>query len=315
MVRYVLGRLVALGVTLFIIVTVSFVAIRYMPGHQSEDPHISPAAMAAINAKYHLDKPVMEQFYYFLRGIVLEGDWGTSIKIRPAIPAFDILRSRIPVSMSLNLISLIISLPLGVVFGTISAMRHNKMIDNVISFAVVICISVPSFVFASMLQYYLGFKFGWFPIIFKASATGKDYALAIVLPILALAVGPIATITRYLRGELIETLSSEFMLLARTKGLTRTQAIIRHAFRNSMVPLLNILVSLFVGILGGSLVIERIFAIPGVGGIMVDAINAMDHPLTIAVLIFYSFVSLIAVLLVDILLGIVDPRIRMGARQ
>ncbi|MCL2548425.1 MAG: ABC transporter permease [Symbiobacteriaceae bacterium] len=315
MVRYVLGRLVALGVTLFIIVTVSFVAIRYMPGNLYEDPHISPAAMAAINAKYHLDKPVMEQFYYFLRGIVLEGDWGTSIKIRPAIPAFDILRSRIPVSMSLNLISLIISLPLGVVFGTISAMRHNKMIDNVISFAVVICISVPSFVFASMLQYYLGFKFGWFPIIFKASATGKDYALAIVLPILALAVGPIATITRYLRGELIETLSSEFMLLARTKGLTRTQAIIRHAFRNSMVPLLNILVSLFVGILGGSLVIERIFAIPGVGGIMVDAINAMDHPLTIAVLIFYSFVSLIAVLLVDILLGIVDPRIRMGARQ
>ena len=139
--------------------------------------------------------------------------------------------------------------------------------------------------------------------------------MAMALPILALSLGPIATITRYLRGELSETLSAEFMLLTRTKGLTHRQAILRHAFRNSCVPLIDLFVSLFVGILGGSMVIENIFAIPGVGDIMVDAINALDHPLAIAVLIFYSAVSLLALLLIDLLYGIVDPRIRIGAKR
>ena len=315
MVKYTLGRLLALALTLFVIVTISFMALRFMPGNLYEDPHISPAAMAAITAKYHLDRPVHIQYYYFLRGIIVDGDWGTSIMLRPAIPAFDMLRARIPVSMSLNLVSLMVSLPLGIVFGTISAMKHNKLIDNVFSVLVVIGISVPSFVFASMLQYYIAFRLGAFPIIFRATAEGWDIVRSGVLPVIALSVGPIAVITRFLRGELIETMSAEFMLLARTKGLTRVSAIIRHAFRNSLVPLLNILVGLFVGILGGSLVVERIFAIPGVGGIMVDAINAMDHPVTIAALIFYSTVSLMALLLADILLGVVDPRIRMGARQ
>ena len=289
--------------------------MRTMPGNLYNDPMIKPEIRAAINEKYHLDKPVYVQYFYFVKGLVLDGDWGTSIKIQPGVPAFQILRTRIPISLWLNLVSLIISIPIGITLGAVSALKRNKASDDIISLLVIIGISIPAFVFASLLQYFLGYKLGWFPIIYKPSNVGWEYWMAMALPILALSLGPIATITRYLRGELSETLSAEFMLLTRTKGLTHRQAILRHAFRNSCVPLIDLFVSLFVGILGGSMVIENIFAIPGVGDIMVDAINALDHPLAIAVLIFYSAVSLLALLLIDLLYGIVDPRIRIGAKR
>ena len=139
--------------------------------------------------------------------------------------------------------------------------------------------------------------------------------MSIALPVIALSLNPIATVARYLRGELIETMSSEFLLLARTKGLTQAQAVVRHAFRNSCVPLANIVIPIVTGIMGGSLVIESIFSIPGMGGMMINSINAGDHQLTIAVLIFYSIVSLITMLIVDISYGLLDPRIRMGGRK
>lgn len=216
--------------------------------------------------------------------------------------------------MFINSVSLVISIPLGILAGTIAALNKSKLPDHVISFLVVICISVPSFVFASVLQYGLAFKLGWFPIVFRPSAVGLSRLHSLVLPVLALSFGPIATVTRYLRGELIENLGSDYMLLARTKGLTKFQATMRHAFRNSCVPLANIIIPMFTGILGGSLVVERIFSVPGVGGIMIDAVNSSDHSLSLAVLLFYSIVSLATILVVDISYGIIDPRIRIGGR-
>ena len=189
------------------------------------------------------------------------------------------------------------------------------MPDHIISFLVVIFISVPSFVFATLMQYFLAFKAGWFPIVYSATAAGTAKYRSMMLPMLALSFGPIATVTRYLRGELIENLSSEYMLLARTKGLTKYQAAFRHAFRNSCVPLANIIIPMFTGILGGSLVVERIFAIPGVGGLMVESVSTSDHFLTVAVLLFYSVISLFTILLVDISYGIIDPRIRLGGNE
>ena len=315
MIKYIFTRIVAMVLTLFLIVTISFFCMRTMPGNLYNDPMIKPEIRAAINEKYHLNKPVYVQYFYFIKGLVVDGDWGTSIKIQPGVPAFQILRTRIPISMWLNLVSLVISIPIGITLGAVAALKRNKASDDIISLLVIVGISIPAFVFASLLQYFLAYKLGWFPIIYKPSNVGLDYWMAMALPILALSLGPIATITRYLRGELSETLSAEFMLLTRTKGLTHRQAILRHAFRNSCVPLIDLFVSLFVGILGGSMVIENIFAIPGVGDIMVDAINALDHPLAIAVLIFYSAVSLMALLLIDLLYGIVDPRIRIGAKR
>ncbi len=315
MTRYIIERIIAMLLTLFIIMTIAFVVVRLMPGSVYDNPELPQSVIEALEKKAHLDQPMIIQYGYFLKGILLENDWGTSVKIEPAVPAFDVLKARIPASLSVNLISLFISIPLGIIAGTIAALKKNKMTDTVISFFVVVCISVPSFVFASMLQYFLAFKLNLFPLLYESTGTLGLKLYSMIVPVIALALGPIATITRYLRGELIETLGSEFMLLAQTKGLTRVQATVRHAFRNSCVPLVNIIIPMFTSILGGSLVVEKIFSIPGVGNIMINSINSNDYSLTVAVLIFYSLVSLITMLIVDISYGIVDPRIRLGGKS
>lgn len=315
MLKYLINRLVAMFVTFFVILTIAFMVVRLMPGSVYDDPSLPQSVIDALEKKMHLDEPLITQYGYFLKGVVTEGDFGTSVKISPSVPAFEVLSNRIPISLTINLISLLLALPLGIMAGTLAALKKNKMADHVISVLVVICISVPSFVFASVMQYFLAFRSGSFPLIYEATG-GKLHALySLILPILALSFSPIATVTRYLRGELIETVNSEYMLLARTKGLSQGQATIKHAFRNSCLPLTNIIIPMFTNVLGGSLVIERIFSIPGVGSIMIDSINASDYPLTVAVLIFYSIVSLLTILLVDLSYGIVDPRIRLGGES
>jgi oligopeptide transport system permease protein len=301
-------------ITLFIILTIAFMVVRLMPGSVYDNPEYSIEIIQALEAKAQLDKPWIIQYFHFLKG-ALRGDWGVSVKIAPCVPVFDVIKQRIPITILLNIISLVISLPIGILAGTVAAMNRSRMPDHIISFLVVIFISVPSFVFATLMQYFLAFKAGWFPIVYSATAAGTAKYRSMMLPMLALSFGPIATVTRYLRGELIENLSSEYMLLARTKGLTKYQAAFRHAFRNSCVPLANIIIPMFTGILGGSLVVERIFAIPGVGGLMVESVSTSDHFLTVAVLLFYSVISLFTILLVDISYGIIDPRIRLGGNE
>jgi ABC-type dipeptide/oligopeptide/nickel transport system permease component len=287
-----------------------------MPMKIFNHPDVPPEVVKMLEAQMHLDKPLFIQYIYFLKGIVFEWDWGISAKLRPKLPVFDVIAAKIPISMLINVLSLLISLPIGILAGTTAALWRNKLPDHVISFLVVMFISIPSFVFATLLQYTFSYVFKVFPTLYKPSAsTISELAMSITLPVIALALGPIATVTRYLRGELIETLDSEFLLLARTKGLSQRQAITRHAFRNSCVPLVNIIVPMFTGILGGSLVIEAIFGIPGMGGMLVSSTNAGDHPLTVALLVFYSTISLLTILLMDILYGILDPRIKMGGRK
>lgn len=184
-----------------------------------------------------------------------------------------------------------------------------------ISFLVVIFISVPSFIFATLLQYFVAFKGGLFPIIFDATSTGWARFHGLALPIIALSLGPIARVTRYLRAELAETINSDFMLLAKTKGLTERQATLNHGIRNSLLPLMNIIVPMFTSIMGGSLVIETIFRSPA-------WVASWSNPSTRQGLYsdpcstdFYSLVSLITVLIVDLSYGIVDPRVRMGGKK
>ena len=313
---YILQRLVAMVITLFIILAIGFLVIRLMPGSIYDDnPDLTPEMRAVLDAKYHFDKPLPTQFLIFLKQLVLKGDWGTSIKMQPGVPVVDIVKAKVPVTLYINVFSLLISLPIGIIAGIVAAIKKNTLTDHAISFLVVVCISIPSFVFATALQYFLAFKAGAFPIIYEAAAVGFQKFASLFLPIMALAFEPIARVTRYLRAELAETLSSEFMLLARTKGLTHGQATIKHGIRNSFLPLANIIIPMFTSIMGGSLVVESIFSIPGMGGLMIDSINANDHPLTLAVLIFYSFISLVTILIVDLSYGIIDPRIRMGGKN
>lgn len=313
--KYIFQRIIALIITLFIILSAGFMVIRLMPGSVYEDTDVPPEILKAIDDKYHLNEPIIVQYGIFMKNIILKWDWGTSMKIAPTIPVMDVIKDKVPVTLYINIYSLFLAIPIGIILGIVAALKKNGAIDHIISIMVVVFISVPSFVFATLLQYFIAFKLGLFPIIYKLGSNGVPQMNSIVLPILALSFGPIARVTRYLRAELAETLNSEFMLLARTKGLTQKEATLRHALRNSFIPLANIIIPMFTGILSGSLVVENIFSIPGIGGLMIQSINANDHTLTIAILIFYSLISLITILLVDISYGLIDPRIRVGGAK
>ena len=243
---------------------------------------------------------------------VFTGNWGVSVVYEVGQNPWTILTRFIPFTISINIWPLLIATPLGFLFGIIAALRKNKPTDYIISLLVMICISVPSFVFVTLLM--INASNMGLPIQFRAAdqANWKDY----IIPVIALSVGPIASLTRITRAELTEVLTSEYLLLARTKGLNRFQATIRHALRNSLLPLVPSIIGSFVGIMFGSLVIEQIYGIKGVGGILLTAISETqpDHDLAMAALSFYTIIDLVTILIVDLAYGIVDPRIRMGAR-
>lgn len=262
--------------------------------------------------------PVSTQYFNWLKNIVTEWDWGLSTRVAVNTPVFDVLKERIPVTMKLNLIALFFYIPIGFTLGIIAALRKNTLVDNIISLGVMVFISVPSFVVMTMLVMTFGYQLEWLPTQFPSGdIDGVIQFTGLILPVLGLSFGAIAGLTRVTRAELTEVLTSEFLLLARTKGLTRGQAVIRHAMRNSMVPLVPGIIFSFVGLLSGSIIIERIYSVPGTGRVFLRAmtLNSFDYNLILGTTAFYTTISLFAVLLVDLSYGLVDPRIRMGARR
>lgn len=319
MIKYTIKRVVLMFVTLFVILTLCYILIQLTTSfrqrvtiYRMSDPKLTQEEAEAYGRAHGWDDPIPVKYFNWLKGI-LQGDWGVSVVKEVGQNPWVILTRFIPFTMSINIWSLFISIPLGFLFGIIAALRKNKPTDYLISLFVIIFISVPSFVFVTFLMINAT-KLG-LPIQFRAAdiANWKDY----IIPIIALSFGPIATLTRYTRAELTEVLTSEYLLLARTKGLNRFQATIRHALRNSMVPLVPLIIGNFVSIMFGSLVIERIYGVKGVGGILIESINETnpDHDLAMAALAFYTIIGLATTLLVDLSYGLVDPRIRMGARK
>ena len=225
---------------------------------------------------------------------------------------------RLPASMKLNIVSIIVSIPLGLGLGIWAALKKNTWVDATISTIIMIFISVPSFVLISFLLIGFGNIDGW-PMRWPSEANAAaDPLLAVeayVIPVLSLSFGSICSFARYTRAELCEVMSSEFLLLARTKGLTRGQSVVRHALRNSLVPIVPMIIGQFVSIISGSMVLEQIYGIPGIGTLFVNAINAQDYPVIMVDMAVYTTIGLFATLLVDLSYGIVDPRIRMGAKK
>ena len=228
------------------------------------------------------------------------------------------MTDRLLPTVLVNLYSLVLSIPTGIGLGIYAAIKKNKWQDQVISTAVMIFISVPAYVYAFLVQYFLYFKLNLLPlqVLSLADAGGSWFTWkmfkSMILPILALSFGQIAGLCRYTRAELTETLTSDYMLLARTKGLTRAQATSRHALKNAMVPILPMIISTFIGVLAGSFVIEQIFSIPGVGKLYLTAIQLFDYDVFMVDMVFYTFIGLLAGIVVDISYGFIDPRIRMG---
>jgi oligopeptide transport system permease protein len=263
--------------------------------------------------------PIPVQYFTWVKNVVTDWNWGVSTRVAPNNSVWTVLLSRIPVTLQLNLISLFFYIPIGFILGIIAALNKDSWIDNIISLGVMVFISIPIFVTMTLLLLVFGYQLELVPSQFPANDVQSFWIQfkGLLLPVMGLSFGAIAGLTRLSRAELTEVLTSEFLLLARTKGLTKRQAVIRHAMRNSMVPLVPFIIGSFVGLLTGSVVIERIYTIPGVGSIYLQAMtrNSYDYNLILASTSFYTIIGLFAVLLVDLSYGIVDPRIRMGARR
>lgn len=317
MAKYVLKRLVLMFFVLFVITTACFMLVRILPRPIPEYKNLQEIIYARWDALGY-NEPLLVQYGIYLKNIFTSWDFGTSWYIDVNEPAWNLLTDRLLPTVLVNFYSLVISIPVGIGLGVYAAIKKNKWQDTLISTAVMIFISVPAYVYAFLVQYFLYFKFNLLPLqVYSLADAGGSWFTwkmfkSMIAPVLALSFGQIAGLCRYTRAELTETLTSDYMLLARTKGLTRSQATSRHALKNAMVPILPMIISTFIGVLAGSFVIEQIFSIPGVGQLYLTSIRLFDYDVFMVDSIFYTFISLLAGIAVDISYGFIDPRIRMG---
>lgn len=314
--NYILKRVFLIFITAAIIIFLVFVFIKMLPNYHAAVLGVDPELRKILEELEGYNKPILEQFVIWIRNIIESGSLGRSLNRTRDVTA--ILADRIPVSLRLNIVPYLLSIPIGIGLGIWAALKKNKLTDHLISIGVVIFISVPTFVVATLLQYTVVYQLEWLDTPFVAS--NIDFAENIfrglasyAMPVVVMTIGSVAGLTRLNRAELTEVLTSEFMLLSRTKGLNKKQATVRHALRNALVPIAPSLLGGFVSILSGSLIIERIFRVEGVGGIYIEAFNNRDYPLIMGYLMFYTVIGLFAGLIVDISYGIIDPRIRVGA--
>lgn len=317
MLKYTLQRTLYMILVFFIITFMCFVLIRMLPLPTLPPGDIHYDVIMMRREALGYNKPYIEQFAIFLRGLFTHFDWGLSEKLYTGQPVLDVFLMKLPPTMIVNLYSILWTIPIGIALGICAALKKNTWVDYSISTLTMVVISVPSFVYAFLVQYIFCFRLRWFPLILKGGTDWFSFEMfkSMIPAILSLSFGVIAGFCRTTRAELTEVLTSEFMLLARTKGLTRTQATVRHALRNCFVVIVPGIFGEFIGILGGSLIIESIFSIPGVGSLTLDAINSQDYNLFIMSTCFYTAIGLAAGLVVDISYGFIDPRIRMGSKK
>ena len=334
MFKYVAKRLGLMLITFFIIFTMCFVLIKLLPIPTNVLPGQDPDVVMNIlegrgwitnirkgaNGVYEYDRvPVLIQYGHYLKRIITQGDFGIGTTLKGYIGKdlwTEVFVPKLPPTVLINIYSTLIGVPIGLGLGILAALKKNKWQDQLINIFIILLISLPSVVLALFIKYVFCFKLGWFPL---DMLTSNDYftwdVFESMLPaVFALCLGSIAGYARYTRAELSEVLTSEFMLLARTKGLTKGQAIFRHAMRNSMVVIFPSILSEFISVLSGSLIIEKMFLVNGVGGLYLDSITYQDYDAFMLLSGFYTLISLTAGIVIDISYGIIDPRIRMGAK-
>lgn len=318
MLKYILKRLGLLVMTFIIIEIVCFVLIKSLKFEINvgigQDREILEAQFKARG--YY--EPIPVQFINYIKNIFTKWDFGICVNLPEYRnqPVVDVFAKKLPPTILINVYSTLFAVPIGIGLGIFAALKKNKWEDQVISTVVMLFISVPSFIYAFLVQYIFCNKLNLFPLIMNA---GYDYFTwdmfrSMVPAVISMSFGSIAGYCRYTRAELTEVLTNDYMLLARTKGLTKGQATVRHALRNAMVPIFPSIVGEFVAVLSGSLIIEKIFAIPGVGGLYLMSISTQDYDSFMFLSGFYIFIGLLASIVIDLSYGVIDPRIRMGAK-
>ena len=302
--RYILKRIGYMIITLFIIISLSFLLMETLPGSPFNDEKLPASQKELLYEKYDLNEPVAVRYVTYLKNL-LQGDLGVSFQLDNR-PVSMIIGERIGASAVLGIQAIMVGTFIGLILGIIAALRHNSLVDYSSMLISVLGISIPSFVFAGFLQYWVGVKLQWLPIAFWG---GFEYS---ILPTLALSVGVIATIARYTRIEMLEVLGQEYITTAKAKGLSNFSIIVKHGLRNTLIPIVTIIGPLVVSMITGSLVIEKIFSVPGLGEQFVSSIMSNDYPVIMGTTIFYAILFIGVVLLIDILYGLIDPRIRLA---
>ena len=301
---YLLKRIGLAILTVWVVITVTFFVMRIVPGGPFlSEKAVSPAAQAALEAKYGLDKPLMEQYWTYLKDIVTKFDFGPSLKQRGR-DVIDIIGDGMKISAKLGLIAAFIALAVGIVLGAVAALRRNKLIDKFIMVVTTAFVSMPSFIMGSLLLVVFAIKLAVLP------ANGST-AQGLVLPIVTLSLYPMAYITRLTRSSMLDVLGQDYIRTAKAKGVSGVKIIFGHALKNSLIPVITYFGSMLAYIVTGSLVVEQIFAVPGIGRAFVNSITNRDYPLIMGTTIVLACLIVVMNLVSDILYKVADPRINL----
>ncbi|ASF38795.1 oligopeptide transport system permease protein [Halobacillus alkaliphilus] len=305
MTRYILQRLGYMIITMFLIATFTFFLMKFLPGTPlSAADKLSEEQQAVVLEKYGLDDPVPVQYFNYIVNLT-QGDLGISFQFDNR-EVTTIIMERIGPSMTIGVQAMIVGTILGMLLGLVSAIYHNGFLDYGSTFIAVLGKSIPSFVFAGILQYYVGVKLGWFPVALWGTWQHT------VMPTIALAIFPLAIAARFMRTEMLEVLGSDYITTARAKGVNKFGVVFKHGLRNALIPLVTVLGPLAIGLVTGTLVIENIFAVPGIGEQFVKAINTNDFPIIMGTTLLIAFLFIFIILVIDLLYGVIDPRIRLA---
>ena len=306
--KFVLKRTCIALLTVFLILLLLFLMLDFMPGAPfNNEEKMSAEQIADLYHKYGLDQPIINRFFLYLKNM-LHGDFGISYSLQANMKISEMIGPKILVTIRLGLQAALVGTVIGALLGIIAALRKNTWVDTVTTIISVLGVSLPSFVFALLLSYFFGFKFKLFPFIYNT----KNEFQSSILPTISLSMFTIASVARYTRSEMVDILNSDYYLLSDSKGLPKAKLIVHHAIRNAMISVITVLAPLIVNLMTGSLVVEKAFSIPGLGSLYVSAIQSNDFNVVLAISFIYSLMFIFTMLLVDILYGVIDPRIRLA---
>ncbi len=315
MFKYILNRIFLLFITLLLLSFIIFSLLDLMPGSPFNDPKLTAEKIAMLESVYGLDAPMLERYFKYLSEIFTKGSLGISFEYSN-VPVLSLLKNPLSVTIRIGLTSVVVGSVIGIILGAIAAIKNGTWMDSFVSFISIMGTSIPSFVLATFLIKWTA-DVEWLPISYMSAnellgISKADELRSMILPVITISVYIIASVMRYTRSELIEVLNSDYILLARAKGVKNRDVIFKHALRNALIPVVTIIGPMCLFAITGSTVSERFFGVPGLAQQLINAINSNDYFLIMGISLFYALMLITIILIVDLLYGVIDPRIRVS---
>jgi oligopeptide transport system permease protein len=308
-IRYILKRIIYSFITILVLVTITFLLMQLLPGEPFTAGKALPdSVMQALEKKYGLDKPVLQQLFIYI-GNALRGDFGISIPDGRAVT--DVIAEAFPVSFSLGIRALLFAFIMGILLGVVAAVKRGTVWDSAAMFFALVGVSVPSFIMGAVLQYFLGLKLYQATGVQVFAVIGWSDFNSKILPAFALAFGSMATVSRLMRTSMLDVLSQDYIKTAKAKGLSQRQIVWKHAVRNAVMPVVTVMGPLVAAVLTGAFVVENIFSIPGLGKYFVTSVQTLNYTMIAGTTVFYGMFLILANLVVDLIYGFIDPRIKL----